>query len=78
MINPDPAALSLGAALVAGVASSGHCIGMCGGIAGALAMRRPQANFGTKLGYALAYNLSRESAPQRRPGQPVRPQAEAA
>jgi hypothetical protein len=59
MINPDPAALSLGAALVAGVASSGHCIGMCGGIAGALAMRRPQASFGTKLGYALAYNLSR-------------------
>jgi sulfite exporter TauE/SafE len=32
---------------------------MCGGIAGALAMRRPGAAFGTKLGYALAYNLSR-------------------
>jgi len=59
MMNPDPGALSLGAALVAGLAASGHCIGMCGGIAGALAMRRPQAAFGTKLGYALAYNLSR-------------------
>jgi len=59
MINPDPAALSLGAALLAGIAGSGHCIGMCGGIAGALAMRRPQATFGTKLGYAFAYNLSR-------------------
>jgi len=58
-MNADPAALSLGAALLAGLAGSGHCIGMCGGIAGALAMRRPQAGFGTKLGYALAYNLSR-------------------
>jgi hypothetical protein len=59
MINPDPGALSLGAALVAGLAGSGHCLGMCGGIAGALAMRRPQATFGSKLGLALAYNLSR-------------------
>jgi hypothetical protein len=59
MMNLDSGALSLGAAFVAGVAGSGHCLGMCGGIAGALAMRRPQAAFGTKLGYALAYNLSR-------------------
>ena len=59
MITPDPSALSLGAAFVAGIAGSGHCLGMCGGIAGALAMRRPQASFGTKVGYALAYNLSR-------------------
>jgi sulfite exporter TauE/SafE len=58
-MNADPGALSLGAALLAGLAGSGHCIGMCGGIAGALAMRRPQAGFSTKLGYALAYNLSR-------------------
>jgi len=58
-MTPDPGALSLGAAFVAGIAGSGHCIGMCGGIAGALAMRRPQASFGSKLGYALAYNLSR-------------------
>lgn len=59
MMTPDAGALSLGAALVAGIAGSGHCLGMCGGIAGALAMRRPQASFGTKLGFALAYNLSR-------------------
>jgi len=59
MIAPDPGALSLGAAFIAGLAASGHCIGMCGGIAGALAMRRPQAAFDAKLGYALAYNLSR-------------------
>ena len=59
MMTPDPSALSLGAAFVAGIAGSGHCLGMCGGIAGALAMRRPQASFGTKLGLALAYNLSR-------------------
>jgi sulfite exporter TauE/SafE len=59
MTPMDPGALSLGAAFVAGIAGSGHCLGMCGGIAGALAMRRPQASFGTKAGYALAYNLSR-------------------
>jgi uncharacterized protein len=59
MMTPDPSALSLGAAFVAGLAASGHCIAMCGGIAGALAMRRPDASFGTKLSYALAYNLSR-------------------
>jgi len=59
MMTPDPGALTLGAAFVAGLAASGHCLGMCGGIAGALAMRRPDAAFGSKLGYALAYNLSR-------------------
>jgi sulfite exporter TauE/SafE len=59
MMPTDPGALSLGAAFVAGIAGSGHCLGMCGGITGALAMRRPQARFGTKVGYALAYNLSR-------------------
>jgi hypothetical protein len=51
--------LSLGAALVAGLAASGHCIGMCGGIAGALAMRGREAGSGTRLALALAYNLSR-------------------
>lgn len=59
MMTPDAGTLSLGAALLAGIAGSGHCLGMCGGITGALAMRRPQAPFGTKLGLALAYNLSR-------------------
>lgn len=59
MMNPDPGALSLGAAFVAGLAASGHCIGMCGGIAGALAMRSQQATQGSRIGLALAYNLSR-------------------
>jgi hypothetical protein len=59
MMTPDASSLSLAAAAVAGLAASGHCLGMCGGIAGALAMRRPDAAFGSKLGYALAYNLSR-------------------
>jgi sulfite exporter TauE/SafE len=59
MMNPDPAALSLGAAFVAGLAASGHCIAMCGGISGALALRRPQASFGARFVNALAYNLAR-------------------
>jgi sulfite exporter TauE/SafE len=59
VMNPDPGALSLGAAFVAGLAASGHCIGMCGGIAGALAMRSQQALPGSRVALALAYNLSR-------------------
>ncbi len=56
-MTPDASTLSLGAALLAGLAASGHCIGMCGGIAGALAMR--ESSTGTRVGYAFAYNLSR-------------------
>jgi sulfite exporter TauE/SafE len=67
----DPAQLSLWAALIAGLAGSGHCLAMCGGIAGALAMRgnaRVDANrahagagptFGARLSLALAYNVAR-------------------
>jgi sulfite exporter TauE/SafE len=58
-MTPGAGSISLAAALVAGIAASGHCLGMCGGIAGALAMRRPRVTFGSKLGLALAYNLSR-------------------
>lgn len=58
-MTPGAGSLSLAAALLAGIAASGHCLGMCGGIAGALAMRRPDATFGSKLALALAYNLSR-------------------
>jgi sulfite exporter TauE/SafE len=59
-MTPDVGAtLTLGAALVAGLAASGHCIGMCGGIAGALAMRSRDAGTGTRLATAFAYNLSR-------------------
>jgi sulfite exporter TauE/SafE len=58
-MTPDPSSLSLGAALVAGLAASGHCAGMCGGIAGALAMRSRDSSTAARLGTALAYNLSR-------------------
>ena len=67
----DPAQLSLWAALVAGLAGSGHCLAMCGGIAGALAMRGNSSRgasgvqegamptFGSRLAPALAYNVAR-------------------
>lgn len=62
-MNVDAGSITLGAALVAGVAGSGHCLGMCGGIAGALAMRGAsgpvQPTFGSKLLLALVYNVSR-------------------
>ncbi len=59
MIAADPAALSLGAAFVAGIAASGHCVGMCGGIAGALSLRNAAAGSGRRFATALGYNLSR-------------------
>ncbi len=56
----DAGSLSLGAALIAGLAGSGHCLSMCGGIAGALAMRNSTAErFGSRLALALAYNVAR-------------------
>jgi sulfite exporter TauE/SafE len=58
-MTPGLSSLSLGAALVAGLAASGHCAGMCGGVAGALAMRSRDASTVARLGTALAYNLSR-------------------
>ncbi|HEX9207153.1 MAG TPA: sulfite exporter TauE/SafE family protein [Steroidobacteraceae bacterium] len=62
-MNVDAGSITLGAALVAGLAGSGHCLGMCGGIAGALAMRGSTGGtpptFGSRLTLALAYNLSR-------------------
>ena len=54
--------LSLGAALLAGIAASGHCIAMCGGVAGALAMRNRGLATGARVANALAYNLSRISS----------------
>jgi sulfite exporter TauE/SafE len=59
MMTPDAGTLSLTAAFLAGLAASGHCLAMCGGIAGALAMRRPGGTAGSRVGLALAYNLSR-------------------
>jgi len=58
-MTPGADTLSLGAALLAGIAASGHCIGMCGGIAGALAMRGQQSGTVARLGTAFAYNLAR-------------------
>jgi sulfite exporter TauE/SafE len=64
MMGPDAGTLTLGAAFVAGIAGSGHCLGMCGGVAGALAMRArttadPAAGGVSRVAVALAYNLSR-------------------
>lgn len=60
----DPGQLSTWAALVAGFAGSGHCLAMCGGIAGALAMRHSAGtaatgSWATRLGTAVAYNVAR-------------------
>jgi uncharacterized protein len=57
----DMSVLSPAAALVAGLAGSGHCLAMCGGIAGALAVRDggPQASASSRLVLALAYNVAR-------------------
>jgi sulfite exporter TauE/SafE len=51
--------LGLWPAFIAGLAASGHCASMCGGVAGALAMRNPQATTATKLAMGVAYNLAR-------------------
>jgi uncharacterized protein len=60
MIGLDAGSLSLGAAFVAGLAGSGHCLAMCGGIAGALAMRdSARAGAAARWQLALAYNLAR-------------------
>jgi sulfite exporter TauE/SafE len=52
--------IALGAAFVAGLAGSVHCIVMCGGLAGALSMRRPAASERLSvLRQAGAYQLGR-------------------
>lgn len=48
------------AAFLVGVAGSVHCLGMCGGIAGALRAACPAGS--ASLPYALAYNLGRISS----------------
>ncbi len=55
----DMGDLGLWSAFVAGLAASGHCASMCGGVAGALAMRTQQAGSGSKLAMGLAYNVAR-------------------
>jgi len=57
--------LTFGAAFIVGLLGSSHCVGMCGGIVGALNMgiagdlgSRPASRFA----YQLAYNLGRISS----------------
>lgn len=48
---------SLTAAFLVGLLGGGHCIGMCGGIVGAVTMTLPGSK--PKLPFVLAYNLGR-------------------
>ncbi len=57
-----PAELGFGAALLVGLLGSSHCIGMCGGIVGALGLgieARLQSRPPSLLLYHLSYNLGR-------------------
>jgi sulfite exporter TauE/SafE len=59
-MTPDLGALLLGA-VIAGAAGSGHCLAMCGGIAGVLGLssRAAAERSGRSWSYPLAYNLGR-------------------
>ena len=58
----DAGSLSLGAALIAGFAGSGHCLSMCGGIAGALAVRNSAtASAGSRPSPARPRSISARS-----------------
>lgn len=50
---------ALGAAFSLGLLSSAHCIGMCGGIMGALSMAVPERARGRRWLLLLGYNLGR-------------------
>ncbi len=49
----------LGAALLAGLLGSAHCLGMCGGISGMIAVNAGVSALSTQLPLAIAYNLGR-------------------
>ena len=51
--------LTLVAALLIGFVGSTHCLGMCGGIAGALGSSAPKGSGLTAASYAMAYNTGR-------------------
>ena len=51
--------LTLVAALLIGFVGSTHCLGMCGGIAGALGGAAPKGSGLTAASYAMAYNTGR-------------------
>ncbi len=57
--------LTFGAAIIVGLLGSSHCIGMCGGIVGALNMgiaSNPGSRPASRFVYQLAYNLGRISS----------------
>nr|WP_218115720.1 sulfite exporter TauE/SafE family protein [Pseudomonas putida] len=54
-----PDLLPLGSALVLGLLGGGHCLGMCGGLMGALTLAIPPEQRGRRLRLLLAYNLGR-------------------
>ncbi|QXH58230.1 sulfite exporter TauE/SafE family protein [Pseudomonas maumuensis] len=49
----------LGSALVLGLLGGGHCLGMCGGLMGALTLAIPPEQRGRRLRLLLAYNIGR-------------------
>ncbi|WP_345956281.1 sulfite exporter TauE/SafE family protein [Pseudomonas fulva] len=49
----------LGSALVLGLLGGGHCMGMCGGLMGALTLAIPPAQRGCRLRLLVAYNVGR-------------------
>ncbi len=49
-------------ALVLGLLGGGHCLGMCGGLMGALTMAIPPEQRGRRLRLLIAYNLGRISS----------------
>jgi uncharacterized protein len=49
----------LGLAFTAGLAGSGHCLGMCGGILAALAVASPDASVGQRFRVNLVYHIGR-------------------
>ncbi len=49
--------LSLMSAFLVGLLGSGHCVGMCGGIVGAVSMHLPQSK--SKAPFLLSYNAGR-------------------
>lgn len=48
-------------AFMAGLAGSGHCLGMCGGIVAALAVANPASSAGQRLRMNLSYHVGRIS-----------------
>ncbi|MBK5002354.1 hypothetical protein IAE37_004630 [Pseudomonas sp. S31] len=49
----------LGSALILGLLGGGHCLGMCGGLMGALTLAIPPEQRSRRLRLLLAYNLGR-------------------